>query len=71
MKSKLSKSELEEYVRLSRKKKQKLLGLRLTNEEYSRYEALAEKHGRPLSTMLRETLFGNLYHFKGIKQEKK
>ena len=67
--SKLSKSELLEFVKLNQKVKSKMVGIRLTIDEHERYEALAKKHGQPLSSLVRKSLFSNLFHFKGIKED--
>ena len=67
--SKLSKTELLEFVKLNQKVKSKMIGIRLTIDEHERYEELAKKHGTPLSTLVRKSLFSNLFLFKGIKQD--
>ena len=65
--SKLSSAELIEYATLSAKaKKNKYIGIKLTEIEFNRYNELAEKHGVGASTLMRETLLKSLFHFKGI-----
>lgn len=62
--SRLTKSELIDFVELGKKRKDKYVGIKLSAIELDRYKQLALKQDVALSTLMRDTLRKYLFHFK-------